>query len=149
MSIRQVFKCVVLEDGPQIRLKRIITALVNDGTLTSPDVEVIWADGSKTTELGCELIEVEANNGVWKGYLLRDRSVVNVQKSKVLSRCLMGDLVYDPRLNLIGMIMRVEGKSVLSAVTQEEIDDSGIMFYYSETSGVRMENKRLCSSPRQ
>ena len=35
-----------------------------------------------------------------------------------------GDLVYDPRLNLIGMIMRVEGKSVLSAVTQEEIDDS-------------------------
>ncbi len=42
-----------------------ITALVNDGTLTSPDVEVIWADGSKTTELGCELIEVEANNGVW------------------------------------------------------------------------------------
>ena len=35
-----------------------------------------------------------------------------------------GDLVYDPRLNLIGMVMRVEGKSVLSAVTQEEIDDS-------------------------
>ena len=35
-----------------------------------------------------------------------------------------GDLVYDSRLNMIGMIMRVEGKSVLSAVTQEEIDDS-------------------------
>ena len=35
-----------------------------------------------------------------------------------------GDLVYDSRLNKIGMIMRVEGKSVLSAVTQEEIDDS-------------------------
>ena len=35
-----------------------------------------------------------------------------------------GDLVYAPSLNLIGMIMRVEGKSVLSAVTQEEIDDS-------------------------
>ena len=35
-----------------------------------------------------------------------------------------GDLVYDSRLNKVGMIMRVEGKSVLSAVTQEEIDDS-------------------------
>ena len=35
-----------------------------------------------------------------------------------------GDLVYDSRLNMIGMIMRVEGKSVLSAVTQEEIDDA-------------------------
>ena len=35
-----------------------------------------------------------------------------------------GDLVYDSRLNKVGMIMKVEGKSVLSAVTQEEIDDS-------------------------
>ena len=35
-----------------------------------------------------------------------------------------GDLVYDSRLNKIGMIMRIEGKSILSVVTQEEVDDS-------------------------
>ena len=35
-----------------------------------------------------------------------------------------GDLVYDSRLNKIGMVMRIEEKSILSAITQEEIDDS-------------------------
>jgi len=44
-----------------------ITALVNDGTLTSSDVTVVWSDGSETNELDCELYEVRAENGVWKG----------------------------------------------------------------------------------
>ena len=45
-----------------------------------------------------------------------------------------GDLVYDSRLNKIGMVMRVEGKSILSVVTQEEVDDSWyhIMFFGDE-----------------
>ena len=44
-----------------------ITALTNDGTLTSSDVTVVWSDGSETNEIDCELYEVRAENGVWKG----------------------------------------------------------------------------------
>jgi len=44
-----------------------ITALVNDGTLTSSDVTVLWSDGRETNEIDCELYEVKAENGVWKG----------------------------------------------------------------------------------
>ena len=44
-----------------------ITALTNDSTLTSSDVTVQWSDGSETNELDCELYEVKAENGVWKG----------------------------------------------------------------------------------
>tara|TARA_R110000796_G_scaffold201936_2_gene318194 strand:+ start:378 stop:608 length:231 start_codon:yes stop_codon:yes gene_type:complete len=43
-----------------------ITALVNDGTLTSSDVTVLWSDGRETKEIDCELYEVKAENGVWK-----------------------------------------------------------------------------------
>ena len=44
-----------------------ITALTNDGTQTSSDVTVVWSDGSETNEIDCELYEVRAENGVWKG----------------------------------------------------------------------------------
>ena len=44
-----------------------ITALVNDGPVTSSDVTVVWSDGSETNEIDCELYEVRAENGVWKG----------------------------------------------------------------------------------
>ena len=49
-----------------------ITAFVNDGTITSPDVEVIWSDGSITKELDCELMEVYAENGVYKYDILSE-----------------------------------------------------------------------------
>ena len=58
---------------PQIQFEvGTITAFVNDGTITSPDVEVIWSDGSITKELDCELMEVYAENGVYKYDILSE-----------------------------------------------------------------------------
>ena len=58
---------------PKIQLQvGTITGFVNDGSITSADVEVVWSDGSITKELVCELVEVYAHKGVYKYDILSE-----------------------------------------------------------------------------
>ena len=49
-----------------------ITEIISEEDVSSPDVQIIWSDGSITKELDCELMEVYAENGVYKYDILSE-----------------------------------------------------------------------------